>query len=235
MPHAHRENHTARSQTVDAQVCINKMDEKRHQSTHDASNHTMNTTGTCNPQKLRWHAFTWKPSTTGEHPTPTKQAMCHNSSDAAQKTRTRKHIWSTSPHIKSNFLCLEKHIFVTNEIRPLPKTRRTRNMRHMRQTNNNGNTSPKTSIHHCTRAPQQDVSELVLHVQVGHARHSERHKELKQTTRTMLAGTTHKASRHLIGSNNWSPSTQHGLPCDFLHDLGRCQRTCVLCSNAPHG
>ena len=29
----------------------------------------------------------------------------------------------------------------------------------------NGNTSPKTSIHHCTRAPQQDVSELVLHVQ----------------------------------------------------------------------
>ena len=26
----------------------------------------------------------------------------------------------------------------------------------------NGNTSPKTSIHHCTRAPQQDVSELVL-------------------------------------------------------------------------
>ena len=97
----------------------------------------------------------------------------------------------------------------------------------------NGNTSPKTSIHHCTRAPQQDVSELVLHVQVGHARHSERHKELKQTTRTMLAGTTHRASRHLIGSNNWSPSTQHGLPCDFLHDLGRCQRTCVLCSDAP--
>ena len=29
----------------------------------------------------------------------------------------------------------------------------------------NGNTSPKTSFHHFTRAPQQDVSELVLHVQ----------------------------------------------------------------------
>ena len=94
----------------------------------------MNTTGTCNPLKLRWHDFTLTPSTTGEHPTPTKQAMCYNSSDAAQKTRTRKHIWSTSPHIKNNFLCLVKHIFVTNEIRPLPKTHRTRNMRHMRQT-----------------------------------------------------------------------------------------------------
>ena len=101
---------------------------------HDANNHTMNTTGTCNPQKLRWHEFTWKPSTTGEHPTPTKQPICYNSSGAARKTRTRKHIWSTTPHIKSNFLCLGKHIFATSEIRPLPKTHRTRNMRRMRQT-----------------------------------------------------------------------------------------------------
>ena len=120
---------------------------------HDANNHTMNTTGTCNPQKLRCHEFTWKPSTTGEHPTPTKQPICYNSSDAAQKTRTRKLFWSTSPHIKSNVLCLGKHIFVTSEIRPLPKTHRTRNMRHMRQTKRQRQhfaEDEHSSLHTCT-------------------------------------------------------------------------------------
>ena len=124
-----RENHTARNQTVDAQVCINK----KPFHAHDANNHTMDTTGTCNPQKLRWYALTWKPTANGEHPTPTKQAMRHNSSDAAQKTRTQQQIWSANPHIKSNFLPLEKHNLVTNEIRTLPKTHRARNIRHMRQ------------------------------------------------------------------------------------------------------
>ena len=33
-PHAHKENHTARNQTVEAQLCINKIHDKRHLSTH---------------------------------------------------------------------------------------------------------------------------------------------------------------------------------------------------------
>ena len=45
----------------------------------------------------------------------------------------------------------------------------------------------------------------------------------------MWADQTHKEPRHLLGRSNWSLSTQHGLPCE----IGRCQRTCVLCSNAP--
>ena len=49
----------------------------------------------------------------------------------------------------------------------------------------------------------------------------------------MWADQTHKEPRHLLGRSNWSLSTQHGLPCDLFHEIGRCQRTCVLCSNAP--
>ena len=60
--------------------------------------------------------------------------MRHNSSNAAQKTRTQQQIWSTNPHIKSNFLPLVKHNFVTIERRTLTKTHRTRNIGHMRQT-----------------------------------------------------------------------------------------------------
>ena len=128
------ENQAARNQTVDA-PSVRQLNArwKTPVHAHGASNHTMDTTGTCNPQKLRWYALTWKPTANGEHPTPTKQAMCHNSSDAAQKTRTQQQIWSTNPHIKKHFLPLGKHNFVTNELRTLPKTHRTRNMRHMRK------------------------------------------------------------------------------------------------------
>ena len=49
----------------------------------------------------------------------------------------------------------------------------------------------------------------------------------------MWADQTHKEPRHLLGRSKWSLSTQHGLPCDLFHEIGRCQRTCVLCSNAP--
>ena len=116
------------------QVCINKMPDGRHQSTHMVPAIIRWTQlARVTPQKLRWHALTWKPTANGEHPTPTKQGMCHNSSDAAQKTRTQQQIWSTNPHIKKYFLPLGKHDFVTNELRTLPMTHRTRNMRHMRQ------------------------------------------------------------------------------------------------------
>ena len=129
------ENQAARNQTVDA-PSVHQRDARWNTPlhAHGSSNHTMDTTGTCHPQKLRWHALTWKPTANGEHPTPTKQGMCHNSSDAAQKPRTQQQIWLTNPHIKSNFLPLGKHDFVTNEIRTLPKKHRTRIMRHMRQT-----------------------------------------------------------------------------------------------------
>ena len=128
------ENQAARNQTVHApSVHQQNARWKTPIHAHGASNHTMDTTGTCHPQKLRWHALKWKPTANGEHPTPTKQAMCHNSSDAAQKTRTQQQIWSTNPHIKNHFLPLGKQNFVTNELRTLPKTHRTRNMRHMRQ------------------------------------------------------------------------------------------------------
>ena len=77
--------HSPQSNCPRSKWCINKTPFHAH----DANNHTMDTTGTCNPQKLRWYALTWKPTANGEHPTPTKQAMFHNSSDAAQKTRTQ--------------------------------------------------------------------------------------------------------------------------------------------------
>ena len=47
------------------------------------------------------------------------------------------------------------------------------------------------------------------------------------------ADQTHKEPRHPLGRSNWNLSTQHGLPCDLFHEIGRCQRNCVLCSNAP--
>ena len=146
------------------------------------------------------------------------------------------HIWSTSPQTKSNFLCLVRHIFVTSEIRLLPKTHRTRNMRHMRQTKRQRATlRRRRTFHHCTRAPQQDVSELVLLVQ-SWPRAARRKTQGTETDDTNDARGHHAQSitaPHRV-KQRWNHSTQHDLPCDFLHDLGRCQRTCVLCSNAPH-
>ena len=78
------ENQAARKQTVDApSVHQQNARWKTPAHAHGASNHTMDTTGTCHPQKLRWRALTWKPIANGERPTPMKQAMCHSSSDAA--------------------------------------------------------------------------------------------------------------------------------------------------------
>ena len=51
-----------------------------------------------------------------------------------RNTHTQQQIWSTNPHIKSNFSPLVKHNFVTIERSTLTKTHRTRNIRHMRQT-----------------------------------------------------------------------------------------------------
>ena len=64
--HARRDKHTARNQTVDApSVHQQNARWKTPVHAHDANNHTMDTTGTCHPQKLRWHALTWKPTANG--------------------------------------------------------------------------------------------------------------------------------------------------------------------------
>ena len=160
------ENQAARNQTVDApSVHQQNARWKTPIHAHGASNRTMDTTGTCHPQKLRWHALKWKPTANGEH--PTKQGTRHNSSDAAQKTRTQQQIWSTNPHIKKYVLPLGKHDFVTNEIRTLTKTHRTRNMRHMRQAKKSAATlrRRRAFITSHVRSTDKDVSELVLHVQ----------------------------------------------------------------------
>ena len=54
------ENQAARNQTVDA-PSVHELNArwKTPVHAHSASNHTMDTTGTCHPQKLRWHALTW--------------------------------------------------------------------------------------------------------------------------------------------------------------------------------
>ena len=124
---------TARNQTVDAQVCINTMPARKHLSTHLV------------PTIIRWTQLariTHKNCDgTHLHGNPLRtvnirrnKEMRHNSSDAAPTTRRQKQIWSTNPRIKSNFLPLVKHNFVTIERRTLTKTHRTRNIRHMRQT-----------------------------------------------------------------------------------------------------
>ena len=52
--HARRDKHTARNQTVDApSVHQQNARWKTPVHAHGASNHTMDTTGTCHPQKLR--------------------------------------------------------------------------------------------------------------------------------------------------------------------------------------
>ena len=201
---------------------------------HDANNHTMNTTATCNPQGLRQHAFTWKPSTTGGHPTQTKQPICYNSSSAAQKTRTRKHIWSTTPHIKSNFLCLGDTSLLPMKYARCPRHIARATCDTCGKQKDSGNTSPKTSFHHFTRAPQQGVSELVLHVQ-SWPRAARRKTQGTRNRRHELCSRAPHTKHHGTSSGETTVviRPQHGLPCDFLHDLGRCQRTCVLCSNAP--
>ena len=105
----------------------------------------MDTTGTYNPLKLRWHALTWKPTANGELPTK-------------QRNASQQQIWSTNPHIKSNFLPLGKHDFVTNEIRTLPKTHRKKKTAATLRRR-------RAFITSHVRSTNKDVSELVLHVQ----------------------------------------------------------------------
>ena len=162
------ENQAARNQIVDA-ASVHQLNArwKTPVHAHGASNNTIDTTGTCHRQKLRWHALTWKPTANGEHLTPTKQAMCNNSSDAVQKKHTQQQIWSTNPHIKKQFLPLGKQDFVTKERRTWPKKHRTRNMRHMRQAKKSAATlrRRRAFITSHVRSTNKDVSELVHHVQ----------------------------------------------------------------------
>ena len=202
-PHAHRENHTARSQTVDAQVCINRMHDRRHLSTHMM------------PATIRWTqlARATHKNCDGMHlhgKPPRMVSIRHQRNNRCvtiPQVRHKRHAHENISGQRARTSRAISCVWGDTSLLPMKYARCPRHIARATcdtcdKQKDNGNTSPKTSIHHCTRAPQQDVSELVLHVQVGHARHSERHKELKQTTRTMLAGTTHKASRHLIGSNN---------------------------------
>ena len=112
---------------------------------HGASNHTMDTTGTYNPLKLRWHALTWKPTANGEHPTKPR--------DASQFLRCRTKDTHTTtdlvnePAHQETFLTIGKNDFVPNERRTLPKTHRTRNIAtHATSKKDSGNTASMTSI-----------------------------------------------------------------------------------------
>ena len=69
--------------------------------------------------------------------------------------------------IKNNFLPLVTYNFVTYEIRTLPKTHRTPNIRHMRQAEKTAATlrRRRAFITSYVRSTNKDVSELVLHVQ----------------------------------------------------------------------
>ena len=131
-PHA-RENHGPQPNCRRPSVHQQNAREKTPVHAHGANNHTMDTTGTYNPLKLS-KARTYMETLLRTVSIRRKKEMRHNSSDAVQKTRTQQQIWSTNPHIKSNFLPLVKHNCVTIERRTLTKTHRTSNIRHMRQT-----------------------------------------------------------------------------------------------------
>ena len=72
-PHA-RENHGPQPNCRRPSVHQQNAREKTPVHAHGANNHTMDTTGTYNPLKLRWHALTWKPTANGEHPTKQRDA-----------------------------------------------------------------------------------------------------------------------------------------------------------------
>ena len=71
-------NQAARNQTVDApSVHQQNARWKTPVHAHGANNHTMDTTGPCHPQKLRWHALTWKPTANGPSSTNCT-SLAHN-------------------------------------------------------------------------------------------------------------------------------------------------------------
>ena len=72
-PHA-RENHGPQPNCRRPSVHQQNAREKTPVHAHGANNHTMDTTDTYNPLKLRWHALTWKPTANGEHPTKQRDA-----------------------------------------------------------------------------------------------------------------------------------------------------------------
>ena len=158
------ENQAARNQTVDApSVHQQNARWKTPVHAHGASNHTMDTTGTCHPQKLRWHALTWKP-TAKMSIRHRRNKRCVTIPQMPHKTHAHKTDLVTN---LVNFLPLGKHDFVPNELRTLPKTHRTRNMRHMRQKKKSAATlrRRRAFITSHVRSTNKDVSELVLHVQ----------------------------------------------------------------------
>ena len=165
-PHAHRENHTARNQTVDAQVCINRIHDKRHLSTHMM------------PATIRWTQLVRAKhkNCDGMHlhgkplrlvsirhrrnkrcvtipQMPHKRHAHENiSGQRARTSRAISHVWGDTSLLPVKYARCPRHIArATCDTCDKQK--------------DSGNTSPKTSIHHLTRAPQQDVSELVLLVQ----------------------------------------------------------------------
>ena len=93
------ENQAARNQTVDA-PSVHQLNArwKTPVHAHGASNHTMDTNGTCHPQKMRWYALTWKPAA--------KMSIRHRRNKGCvtvpqmpHKTHAlKKHNWSISYH-----------------------------------------------------------------------------------------------------------------------------------------
>ena len=156
------ENQAARNQTVDA-PSVRQLNArwKTPVHAHGASNHTMDTTGTCHPQKLRWHALTWMSIRHRRNkrcvtiPQMPHRRHAHNNR-SGQRTRTSRNIsylWENTTLLPMNYARCPRHI--------APATCGTC----VKKKKNSGKASPKTSIHHVTRALNKDVSELVLHVQ----------------------------------------------------------------------
>ena len=154
------ENQAARNQTVDA-PSVHQLNArwKTPVHAHGASNHTMDTNGTCHPQKLRWHALTWKPTA--------KMSIRHRRNKRCVTIPQMPHKTHALKNTTGQFLTIGKNDFVPNERRTLPKTHRTRNKRHMRQAKKSAATlrRRRAFITSHVRSTNKDVSELVLHVQ----------------------------------------------------------------------
>ena len=162
------ENQAARNQTVDA-PSVHQQNARRKTPihAHGADNHTMDTTGTCNPEKLGWQALTWKPTTNAEHSDTDETSdgpqflKCRTKDAHNTRSDQRTHTSRNISYLWENMILLpKKDARCPRNIAPA-----TCDTCDKQKKKDSGNTSPKTSIHHVTRALNKDVNELVLHVQ----------------------------------------------------------------------
>ena len=165
-PHAHGENHTARNQTVDAQVYINRIHDRRHLSTHMM------------PATIRWTQLVRAKHKNCDgmhlHGKPLRLvSIRHQRNNRCVTIPQVRHERHAHENISVQRACKPRaisYVWRNTSLLPMKYARCPRHIARAtcdtcgKQTDS-GNTSPKTNFLHFTRAPQQDVSELVLHVQ----------------------------------------------------------------------